>query len=139
MNQKPLNNNINNPQYQNYLSMQNLFLNLNPYTASLMRNNNPINKLQYNLPKNINLNQNNINNNNAFNNKPKSLFNKNINAFSKKLHYNHSYHNINNFNDSFDGKINNDNLNSSNIVSSHSIKKKKKLPYFKMKAIKKKI
>ena len=53
MNQKPFNNNINNPQYQNYLSMQNLFLNLNPYTASLMRNNNPINKYQNNSSKKI--------------------------------------------------------------------------------------
>ena len=127
MNPKPLNNNINNPQYQNYLSMQNLFLNLNPYTASLMRNNNPVNKLQYNSSKSHNLNQNNINNSNAFNNKPMSLFNKNINTPSKKLHYNHSYHNINNFNNSFNGKINNDNLNlnTSNIGSSHSIKKKR--------------
>ena len=127
MSPKPLNNNINNPQYQNFLSMQNLFLNLNPYTASLMRNNNPINKLQYNSQKNINLNQININNNNSSNNKPMSLFNKNINKTSKKLHYNHSYHNINNFNNSLDGKINNDNLNlnTSNNGSSHSIKKKR--------------
>ena len=124
---KPLNNNINNPQDQNYLSMQNLFLNLNPYTASLMRNNNPINTLQYNSPKNINLNKNNINNNNSFNNKPMSLFNKNIHKTSKKLHFKYSYQNLNNFNSSFDGKINNDNLNlnTSNIDSSHSIKKKR--------------
>ena len=125
MNQKPFNNNINNPQYQNYLSMQNLFLNLNPYTASLMRNNNPINKYQNNSSKNLKFFQSNINNNNSFNNKPMSLFNKNINSTSKKLHYNHSYHNINNINNSFDGKINNDNLNTSNVGSSHSIKKKR--------------
>ena len=129
MNQKPFKNNINNPQYQNYLSMQNLFLNLNPYTASLMRNNNPIDKFQNNSSKNLGFYQTNINkNNNAFNNKPMSLFNKNINAIPNNFHYNYSYHkinNINNMNNSFDGKINNDNLNTSNVGSSHSIKKKR--------------
>ena len=129
MNQKPFKNNINNPQYQNYLSMQNLFLNLNPYTASLMRNNNPIDKFQNNSSKNLGFYQTNINNNNnAFNNKPMSLFNKNINTIPNNFHYNYSYHkinNINNMNNSFDGKINNDNLNTSNVGSSHSIKKKR--------------
>ena len=129
MNQKPFKNNINNPQYQNYLSMQNLFLNLNPYTASLMRNNNPIDKFQNNSSKNLGFYQTNINNNNnTFNNKPMSLFNKNINAIPNNFHYNYSYHiinNINNMNNSFDGKINNDNLNTSNVGSSHSIKKKR--------------
>ena len=129
MNQKPFKNNINNPQYQNYLSMQNIFLNLNPYTASLMRNNNPIDKFQNNSSKNLGFYQTNINNNNnTFNNKPMSLFNKNINTIPNNFHYNYSYHkinNINNMNNSFDGKINNDNLNTSNVGSSHSIKKKR--------------
>ena len=118
-------NNINNnynAQYQNYLSMQKLFLNLNPYTASLMRNDSP-NKLHHNSAKNLIY----YNQNTGFNNKPMSLFNKNINI-PKKLHYNHSYHNINeinNINNSFDGKAYNDNLSNSNLGSSHSIKKKR--------------
>ena len=130
MNQKPfnLNNHVNNfdnnynAQYQNYLSMQNLFLNLNPYTASLMRNDSP-NKPQHNSAKNLIY----FNKNTGFNNKPMSLFNKNTNS-PKKLHYNHSYHdinNINNINNSFDAKIYNDNLSNSNLGSSHSIKKKR--------------
>ena len=125
MNKKPLfsnnmnNMNINNDKYQNYLSMQNLFLNLNPYTASLMRNN-FLNKPQHNSEKNLLY----YNNKTGFNNKPMSLFNKNPNS-PKKLHYNHSYHNINNINNSFEGKFNNDNLSNSNVGSAHSIKKKR--------------
>ena len=71
MNKKPLfsnnmnnNMNINNDKYQNYLSMQNLFLNLNPYTASLMRNN-FLNKPQHNSEKNLLY----YNNKTGFNNK----------------------------------------------------------------------
>ena len=126
MNKKPLfsnnmnnNMNINNDKYQNYLSMQNLFLNLNPYTASLMRNN-FLNKPQHNSEKNLLY----YNNKTGVNNKPMSLFNKNPNS-PKKLHYNHSYHNINNINNSFEGKFNNDNLSNSNVGSAHSIKKKR--------------
>ena len=132
MNQKAFNNNIhiynnsnNNSQYQNYLSMQNLFLNLNPYTASLMRNNNLNNRPQHNSAKNLIYYNNN---NTGFNSKPMSLFNKNFNTIPKKMHYNHSYlnlNNINNNNNSFEGNVFNDNLSNSNVGSSHSIKKKR--------------
>ena len=132
--QKPLNTNINSFQYQNYLSMQNLFLNLNPYTASLMRNNN-----HYNSDKHLNIHDK-INNNNINNLKPRSLFHRNNNSIPKRLHSNYSSHNINitsetnnlinmninNINNnSFDNKIYNDNLSNSNVGSSHSIKKKR--------------
>ena len=114
-----INNNLNNSQYQNYLSMQNLFLNLNPYTASLMRNDSD-NQFHHNSAKNLNFYHK------VQNNKPKSLFNKNLNPSQKTLHSNHSYHDINNIsNNSFDGKIYNDNFNTSNVGSSPSIKKKR--------------
>ena len=135
---KSFNNNMNSAQY---LSMQKLFLNLNPITASLMRNNNHF--YQHNPDKNLNFNIPLNNNNHHHNNyhKPMSLFNRNNNSNPKRLHYNHSYHNINRAsetnnlnnmninninNNSFDNKIYNDNLsNNSNVGSSHSIKKKR--------------
>ena len=126
INPKPFNNINNNysTQYQNYLSMQHLIFNLNPHTASLMRNNN-FNRPQHNSAKNLYR----FNNTSNFNNKPMSLFNKNLNPIHKNLHYNFSSYNINdinNINKSFDAKIYNDNLsNNSNVGSSHSIKKKR--------------
>jgi hypothetical protein len=105
--------------------MQHLFLNLNPYTASLIRNDYH-NKTQQknNSAKNLIYYGNNSNKNNlGFNNKPMSLFNKNINTIQKNINSNHSYLNINNLNNSYDAKLNND--NNSNIGSSHSKKKKR--------------
>ena len=144
---------------QNLLSMQKLFLNLNPYTASLMRNN-EVNMNQF-LHKN-NANFNNFNTQNFFNYanynhlnnfKSMSTFNINnpMNEHHKKSHSTKGSHNINNFNGSYgfnnnnfnfmnnfmnmnnnsiDGNMSNDNLSHSSFGSNKAQIKKKRTSLF---------
>ena len=138
-----INNNLNNHNLllknnnENLLSMQKLFLNLNPYTASLMRNNNGnMNNILYNN-NSYNNNQNFFNINNHFNNfKSISTFN---NYQHKKSHSTKGFHNFNgnfefnnyiNNNNSIDGNISNDNLSHSSIGSNKAQIKKKRTSLF---------
>ena len=137
---------------QNYLSMQKLFLNLNPYTASLMRNNGNMNNINNNYS-HLNINNqrffNYINNNNPINNyKYNSTFNicNQLNEQPKKSHSTKGSHNlndnfrlntnnymnmnINNNNSSIDGNISNDNLSYSSIESNKAQIKKKRTSLF---------
>ena len=144
-------NRINDVQNQNIISMQNLFLNLNPYTASLMRNNTYNNNFNI-MNNNSNINQSNLiisnNNNNNFyshynNFHPLPSYNNNRNNSNhKKSHsikstpypntgdnYNFSSNNyINNINiiNSLDGNSLNDNLSYSSIGSNNKGQNKKK-------------
>ena len=139
---------------QNYLSMQKLFLNLNPYTASLMRNNVNMNNIINNNYSHFNINNqkffNHINNNNYFNNyKYSSAFNisDQLNEQHKKSHSTKGSHNLNdnfrfntnnymnmnfnnNNNSSIDGNISNDNLSYSSIESNKAQLKKKRTSLF---------
>ena len=153
-----INNNLNNfnhnaisinndNQNQNLLSMQKLFLNLNPYTASLMRNNNQnMNYILQNNNCHFNINNqkffNYINNNIHF--KPMSAFNNQLNEQHKKSHSTKGSHNFNgNFgfntnnyinmnmnNNSIDGNMSNDNLSYSSIGSNKAQIKKKRTSLF---------
>ena len=142
-----INNNHNqllkNNENQNLLSMQKLFLNLNPYTASLMRNNNGnMNHILYNNNSYFN-NQNffNINNNhfNNFQSIPK--INNIMNYHPKKSHSTKVFHNYNgnfgfntnnyiNNNNSNDGNMSNDNLSNSSFGSNKAQIKKKRTSLF---------
>ena len=141
---------LNNNDNQNLLSMQELFLNLNPYTASLMRNN-EVHMNQF-LHNNNNYHFNNPNffnhaNYNDLNNfKTMSAFNINnpINEHHKKSHSTKGSHNLNgnygfnnnNFininmnNNSIDGNMSNDNLSHSSIGSNKAQIKKKRTSLF---------
>ena len=151
-----INNNLNNynsflknNENQNLLSMQKLFLNLNPYTASLMRNNEKnMNHILYN--NNINLNNHNqkyfnyLNNNHLNNFKLTSTFNINnsINQQPKKSHSTKGLHNFNgnfgfnennifiNNNHNIEGNISNDNLSYSSFGSNKAQIKKKRTSLF---------
>ena len=152
-NSNNFNNNYSNNENQNILSMQKLFLNLNPYTATLVRNNernmnqflhNDNSQLNFNNPNFYNYNNfNNI----QFNNFRASLFNANnmTNLPKKSLstkgfhtHMGHLGFNNNNFNNinnninniSIDGNISNDNLSNSSIGSSKAQIKKKRTSLF---------
>ena len=141
------NNNYSNYENQNILSMQKLFLNLNPYTATLVRNNEG-NMNQFLHNNNLNLNNPNFYNYNNFNNMQfnnfRSLYNaNNMTHLPKKslstkgfhTHMGHLGFNNNNFNNinnniSIDGNISNDNLSHSSIGSSKAQMKKKRTSLF---------
>ena len=144
------NNHYSNNENQNILSMQKLFLNLNPYTATLVRNNEG-NMNQFLHNDNSQLNFNNPNfyhynnfNNMQFNNFRASLYNaNNMTHLPKKslstkgfhTHMGHLEFNNNNFNNinnniSIDGNISNDNLSHSSIGSSKAQMKKKRTSLF---------
>jgi len=147
------NNNCSNNENQNILSMQKLFLNLNPYTATLVRNNEG-NMNQFLQNDNSQLNFNNPNfynynnfNNMQFNNFRASLFNANNmthlpkKSLSTKGFHTHMGHlgfnnnNLNNINNninniSIDGNISNDNLSHSSIGSTKAKMKKKRTSLF---------
>ena len=138
---------------QNLLSMQKLFLNLNPYTASLMRNNDAnMNYILNNYSSNFKNNNtnffNNANNNHLNNFKSMTAYNLNgpINQQPKKSHstkgfhnlignfgfnpiYNYTNLNINN-NNSIDGNMSNDNLSHSSMGSNKAQIKKKRTSLF---------
>ena len=147
INYKNNNNNLllNQNENQNLLSMQKLFLNLNPYTASLMRNNDTnMNNILLNYNTNLNTNNNHFNNQN-YNNfnyfKPLESFNINnnlINEHQKKSNSTKGSHNFNGnfgfnikkFNNSMDGNMSNDNLSNSSIGSNKAQMKKKRTSLF---------
>ena len=141
-----------NNENQNILSMQKLFLNLNPYTASLMRNNGEnMNHILQNSNSHLNINNPNFSNNNnniqniQFNKfRAMSGFNVNntINDSPKKSLSTKGFRsdrilglNSNNFinmnnNNSIDGYMSNDNLSHSSIGSSKAQIKKKRTSLF---------
>ena len=146
---------IKNNENQNLLSMQKLFLNLNPYTASLMRNNDiNMNHILNNYNSNINNNNtsnffNYINNNHLNNFKSMSIFNLNnpVNQQPKKSHSTKGLHNpngnlgfnpinnytninLNNKNNSIDGNMSYDNLSYSSFGSNKAQIKKKRTSLF---------
>ena len=136
---------LNHNQNQNLLSMQKLFLNLNPYTASLIRNNDAnVNNILLNYNAHLNTNTNNYFNNNNyvhFNHfKPMDSFNINnsINEHHKKSRStkgSHNYEgnfgfNMNNFNNCMDGNMSNDNLSYSSLGSNKVQMKKKRTSLF---------
>ena len=137
-----INNNLNiynlllkNNENQNLLSMQKLFLNLNPYTASLMRNNNVNNHIQYN--NNSYFNNQNFGNNNLNNFKLMPTFNNTMNNQPKKSHSTKGFHNFNgnlgfntNFNNIIVGNMSHDNLSYSSIGSNKAQIKKKRTSLF---------
>ena len=151
-----LNNNLNNNNSflknndnQNLLSMQKLFLNLNPYTASLMRNNDKnMNHILYN--NNFHLNNHNqkffnylnniylnnfkliptFNTNNLVNQQPKkSHSTKGFHNLSGNFGFNEKNININN-NQNIEANISNDNLSYSSIGSNKVQIKKKRTSLF---------
>ena len=127
--------NIDNQNNQNLLSMKKLFLNLNPYTASLMRNNEEnMNHILYN--KNFHIYNYNSNNNYLNNFKLMSNYNINnlVNQQPKKSHSTKGFHNnininINN-NQNIEGNISNDNLSYSSFGSNKAQVKKKRTSLF---------
>ena len=151
-----LNNNLNNNNSflknndnQNLLSMQKLFLNLNPYTASLMRNNDKnMNHILYN--NNFHLNNHNqkffnyLNNIHLNNFKLIPTFNTNnlVNQQPKKSHSTKGFHNLSgnfgfnekniniNNNQNIEANISNDNLSYSSIGSNKVQIKKKRTSLF---------
>jgi len=152
-NSNNFNNNYSNNENQNILSMQKLFLNLNPYTATLVRNNEGnMNQFLHNDNSQFNFNNPNFYNYNNFNNMQfnnfrASLFNaNNMTHLPKKslstkgfhTHMGHLGFNNNNFNNinnninniSIDGNISNDNLSHSSIGSSKAQLKKKRTSLF---------
>ena len=163
-----MNNNFNNNNHhhsslnidnQNLLSMQKLFLNLNPYTASLMRNNEvSMNQFLHNNNANFNsfntqnffdyANYNHLNN---FKSMPGFNINNPMNEHHKKSHSTKGSHNIDNFNGSYgfnnnnfnlmnnfinmnnnsiDGNMSNDNLSHSSFGSNKAQIKKKRTSLF---------
>ena len=151
-----LNNNLNNNNSflknndnQNLLSMQKLFLNLNPYTASLMRNNDKnMNHILYN--NNFHLNNHNqkffnyLNNIHLNNFKLIPTFNTNnlVNQQPKKSHSTKGFHNLSgnfgfnekniniNNNQNIEANISNDTLSYSSIGSNKVQIKKKRTSLF---------
>ena len=141
---------LKNNENQNLLSMQKLFLNLNPYTASLMRNNDEnMNHLLHNNNSYLNPNFFNYANNNHLNNfKSMSTFNIHNTIYEqpKKSHSTKGSHNFNgnfgfnknnfvninniNNNNSIDGNMSNDNLSHSSIGSNKAQIKKKRTSLF---------
>ena len=163
-----MNNNFNNNNHhhsslnidnQNLLSMQKLFLNLNPYTASLMRNNEvSMNQFLHNNNANFNsfntqnfFNYANYNHLNNFKSMPGFNINNPMNEHHKKSHSTKGSHNIDNFNGSYgfnnnnfnlmnnfinmnnnsiDGNMSNDNLSHSSFGSNKAQIKKKRTSLF---------
>ena len=136
---------LNHNDNQNLLFMQKLFLNLNPYTASLMRNNDAnMNNILINYNTNLNNNTNNYFNNvnnyhfNHFKQMESFNINNSINEHHKKSHSTKEFHiyngnfgfNMNNFNNSIDGNMSNDNLSYSSIGSNKAQMKKKRTSLF---------